>query len=276
MAIEQTPSTESRGGRRRRYQAAGVVLSLIVMLGAGLVFLTRGNSVASLLNHLESQVNSVGAAGPVVFGLIYVLAVVAMVPASGLTLLAGGLFPYGIAVLTVTLAANAGAAICFLLARFCLREVLARRLLVRPKLLAIDRAVSRDGWKIVALSRLSPVVPFNVQNYLYGLTGITFTAHGLSTLVAMFPGTLLYTYLGRVGRASLESASGARPRSPLEWLALGVGLAATLVVSILVTRLARRALREVDQSAETAPVGMERNRPEAELAPGFDPPRAGD
>ena len=98
---------------------------------------------------------------------------------------------------------------------------------------------------IVALLRLSPAVPFGLQNYLYGLTGIGFGTYLLTSWIAMLPGTVMYAYLGYLGRAGLDAAGAAgRPRTPLEWALLAVGLAATVAVTLVVTGLARRALRE--------------------------------
>ncbi|HZW31908.1 MAG TPA: VTT domain-containing protein, partial [Isosphaeraceae bacterium] len=103
---------------------------------------------------------------------------------------------------------------------------------------------------IVALLRLSPLVPFNLQNYLYGLTAIRFWPCVLTSWVAMLPGTVLYVYLGHAGRAGLEALAGRRGRSPAEWTLLAVGLAATLLVSVYVTALARRAIRRVSPATE--------------------------
>ena len=111
--------------------------------------------------------------------------------------------------------------------------------------------------------RLSPAVPFNLQNYLYGLTRIGFRPCVLTSWVAMLPGTLMYVYLGHAGRAGLEAASGGRARSPAEWAILVVGLAATVMVTVYVTRLARKALHEQSAFASgTAETSGERADPE--------------
>jgi uncharacterized membrane protein YdjX (TVP38/TMEM64 family) len=212
--------------------------SAAVLVGSLLV-LARALPLEVAASVLRSWIEAQGVQAPLIFGVIYVFAVVAMLPASLLTLLAGASFGPVVGTVTVVLSANIGAAIALLIARYLARErieSLARR---RPKFAAIDRAIDEGGWKIVALLRLSPVVPFNVQNYLYGLTSIGFWTCVVTSLFAMLPGTFLYIYLGHV--AGTVSAAG-NERSGWEWLLMVVGLLATATVTVYVTVLARRNL----------------------------------
>jgi uncharacterized membrane protein YdjX (TVP38/TMEM64 family) len=103
---------------------------------------------------------------------------------------------------------------------------------------AIDRAIGRKGWKVVLLLRLSPLIPFSVSNYLYGLTAISFLSYFVASWVGMLPGTLLYVYLGAAG----QSIGAARQKNPWEWALLGAGLVATAAVTVLLTRVARKEL----------------------------------
>ena len=80
----------------------------------------------------------------------------------------------------------------------------------------IDKAVAKQGWKIVFLTRLSPIFPFNFQNYAYGLTSVTFWHYTLATWIGMIPGTFLYVYFGILGRSGLEAASGAESAETLK------------------------------------------------------------
>ena len=116
----------------------------------------------------------------------------------------------------------------------------SREIQLYPRFEAIDRAVREGGWKIVALLRLSPAVPFTLQNYLYGLTGIRFWPYLLTSWLAMLPGTFLYIYLGHLGRAGVEAASGERSRTPAEWAMMIVGLLATVAATVYITRLRAR------------------------------------
>jgi uncharacterized membrane protein YdjX (TVP38/TMEM64 family) len=114
----------------------------------------------------------------------------------------------------------------------------------KPSFLAVDQAVAKQGWKIVLLTRLSPVFPFNFQNYAYGLTRISFWHYTLASWVGMIAGTFLYVYLGTLGRSSLEAAAGTEGVQSLKLAIQVVGLLATVAVTILITRIARKALKE--------------------------------
>src|SRR6266849_1748962 len=131
------------------------------------------------------------------------------------------------------------AALGFLIARYAARDQVERLVQRNRNFQAIDRAISEKGWKVVVLLRLSPLVPFSVSNYLYGLTGIRFHQFILASWVGMFPGTLLYVYLGAAG----QSIGRARERSVWEWVLLGAGLIATLAVTLLLARVAKNELQ---------------------------------
>jgi uncharacterized membrane protein YdjX (TVP38/TMEM64 family) len=191
-----------------------------------------------------------GDLGPAAYGLFYAVAVVALVPATPMTVAAGALFGPVVGVVVVSLASTTGAGLAFLVARYFARDAVLRWARRHPRYQAIDRAIGEGGWRIVALLRLSPLVPFNLQNYLYGLTAIRFWPCLLTSWVAMLPGTVLYVYLGHAGRAGLEALAGRRGRSPAEWTLLAVGLAATILVWFYVTALARRASRGVSPATE--------------------------
>jgi uncharacterized membrane protein YdjX (TVP38/TMEM64 family) len=227
-------------------------LALIVL---SVLLIGRQLPVTNGVQALEGWIDSLGVWGPVVFGLLYTVAVVLLVPASALTLAAGAIFGLFTGMVVVSLASNLGAALAFLISRYLARERVAAYVQRHPRFEAIDRAVTEGGWKIVALLRLSPAVPFNLQNYLYGLTGIRFWTCVLTSWLAMLPGTFLYTYLGYLGRTGLVATAGQeRTRSPAEWGMLMVGLLATVLVTVYVTRLARRALRQHADLAGARPV----------------------
>ena len=217
-----------------------LVLALGGLLALGQVPFDRGLTV------LEGWIRDQGAWGVLAFTLVYIAAVLVMVPATPLTLAAGALFgPVG-GTLVASVASTVGAALAFLIARHAAREALRQRIGANPRFAAIDRAIAQRGWVIVALLRLSPAVPFNLQNYLYGLTAIRFRDCLLTTWLAMLPGTIVYVALGHAGRIGLAAASGREgaPRTPGEWILLAAGLVATVAVLAVTARLARRALAE--------------------------------
>ena len=253
MNRERTSGNEDLRGRPSPFRPAVIAGGiLVVALLLGLLILSRRVPLGPMIARLENSVQDLGAWGPLIFGLVYVAAVVALVPASALTLAAGAVFGLAVGTVTASLASTAGAAAAFLISRYLARGLVTRKLGDDPRFAAIDREISRSGALIVALLRLSPAVPFGLQNYLYGLTGIGFRTYLLTSWIAMLPGTVMYVYLGYLGRAGLDAAGGSgRTRTPLEWALLAVGLAATVAVTLLVTRLARRALREAESRASS-------------------------
>jgi uncharacterized membrane protein YdjX (TVP38/TMEM64 family) len=178
-----------------------------------------------------------------VFVGLYVVAVLALVPAAALTALGGALFGVAIGFLVAFAGAVLGSYLAFLLGRHTLRRLIAQRLERMPRLAAVERAVSARGRRIVFLLRLSPIVPFNLLNYALGLTTIS-SGDYLIASTGMIPATLAYAYAGDVASIALsQTADVSRQASYLPMLA--AGLAATVVAAVIVARAARRALRDV-------------------------------
>lgn len=187
---------------------------------------------------LQVWVESLGWWGPIAFAAIYVLMALLLIPASALTIAAGVIFGLAGGFVLVSIASTTAAAVALLIARYAAREKVAGLAASNAKFAAVDRAVAQGGWKIVAMLRLSPAVPFNLLNYMLGLTSIPFGRCVLTSWIAMMPGTLLYVYLGYLGRST---AGGGK--SPLEWALLAVGLLATVAVTVYLTKLAKRELK---------------------------------
>lgn len=222
--------------------------SLLLAL-AGIVLVIRAAPVDLLLQALRTWIAGLGPWGPVIFALIYAVWAVAFLPGSALTLAGGAIFGLGVGFAAVICGATLGAALSFLIARYVAREKVSKMARSNPKFGAIDQAIEEGGWKIVAMLRLSPAIPFNLQNYLYGLTPIRFWPCVLTSAIFMMPGTLLYVYLGYVGGQGLAAASGGGA-STERWALIGVGLAATVGVTVYVTKLAQKALLQQTSLAE--------------------------
>lgn len=225
----------------------GIALLMVAVL-AGLRLYFTGPAGAAL----QAWIRALGPWGPVALGLVYIAGTILLVPASALTLLAGALFGLGIGTLTASIASTTGAALAMLIGRYLARDRVVRLIAGRPRLAALDQAIDEGGWRIVALLRLSPAIPFNLQNYFYGLTSIRFWPCVLTSWVTMLPGTFLYVYLGQL---TGDVVSGQRTKSPYEWVALGVGLLATVVVTVYLTRLARRRLAQIAPEAGATDTG---------------------
>jgi uncharacterized membrane protein YdjX (TVP38/TMEM64 family) len=138
----------------------------------------------------------------------------------------------------VSIAATLGATCAFLVARYLARDTIARKIEGNERFAAIDKAVASEGWKIVGLTRLSPVFPFTLLNYAFGITRVKLGHYVIASWIGMMPGTVMYVYLGSLAKA----ASGERTRTTAEWALYGVGLLATTVVTVFVTRIGKQAL----------------------------------
>ncbi|MES1244910.1 MAG: TVP38/TMEM64 family protein [Acidobacteriota bacterium] len=223
-------------------------LAVSILIGAAVLALLilGGRQAVAFVPRFAAWVESLGALGPVVFILGYAVATVAFVPGSVLTLAAGALFGVVKGTIFTLAGATLGASAAFLVARYVARGAIERRIAGNPRfaaISAIDRAVGREGFRIVALLRLSPVFPFNLLNYSLGLTRVPFLSY-FAASAAMLPGTLLYVYYGAAA-GSLASALGGGAKKGVEgWILFGVGLLATVVVTAFVTRLAGRALKQ--------------------------------
>ena len=196
-----------------------------------------------LLNALE-WINNQGAVGGIVFMLLYIVATVAFLPGSILTLGAGVVFGVFLGSLYVFIGATIGATAAFLVGRYLARGWVANKIAGNQKFAAIDRAVGREGLKIVLLTRLSPVFPFNLLNYAYGLTGVSLKDYFFGS-VGMLPGTIMYVYLGSLAGNLATLGAGQQTSNPaVEWTIRIVGLIATVAVTVYVTKIARKALDE--------------------------------
>ncbi len=221
-----------------------VKLGIIAGVVAAVVVAARMLPLDRWLEVFSTWVSGLGVLGIVAFGLVYAVATVVMLPGSLLTLAGGATFGLVPGFVTVWLGATLGACLAFLVSRHLARERVESWIQGKPSFAVIDKAVAKEGWKIVFLTRLSPIFPFNVQNFAYGLTSVSFWQYAVASLFGMIPGTFLYVYIGTLGRSGLEAASGTDGAETAKLALQVVGLLATLVVTVLITRTAQRALRE--------------------------------
>lgn len=216
-----------------------------IALGLGLILLSLAVSflpVAQWVKAFTDWIRDLGLTGAFIFIGVYALAAVLFLPGAIFTIAAG--LVYGIVGGTAVALTGAtlGASLAFLVGRHLVRTRIKKFAQQNKKFGAIDDAVGQQGWKIVGLLRLSPLIPFNFSNYFYGITSIGFWPYLLASSVGMLPGTLLYAYLGAIGQAGLSG--GKKGHSPLEWIFLGIGLLATIAVTVFVSRVAKNALQK--------------------------------
>ncbi len=193
-----------------------------------------------LLKQFINWIKSLGYWGPVVFIAAYTLLTVFMIPGSVLTLGAGFAFGLGWGSVWTIIGANLGANLAFLVGRFFAQKKIQEKVQSNKKFGAIDEAVAKDGLQIVALTRLAPVFPFTLLNYLYSVTKVKWSSYALATLFGMLPGTIMYVYLGTIGRFAAEGGD----KTTGEKVLFAFGLLATVVVTVLVTRKAQKILKE--------------------------------
>ncbi len=231
-----------------------LVLALAACIAALLAWLLPvREEVAALLEY----VHGLGFWGLGLIAALYTPASLFLVPGSLLTLGAGFLYPLGPAFLAVSFGSTLAAAIVFLTGRTLARSGVESRLSHMPRFRALDRAVGEQGFLIVLLTRLSPLIPFTLLNYAFSLTRVRFRDYLLASWLGMIPGTLLYVYLGSLignvadlvaGKAT-ESEQGQGPRQALFYL----GLAATLAATMVIGRIAQKTLRRALDAAEETP-----------------------
>ena len=241
--------------RKAANRYAGVIRWVSVALIALGFFLTaRAFPFGRAVLAFEGWVDRFGFLGPVVFGFVYVIASLLLLPAAVLTFAAGAIFGVVEGVIVVSLAATTASAAAFLIARYLARNRIARIVRHMPRFAAMDRAIGEAGAKVVALLRLSPIVPYTISNYVFGLTSVRFWPYVLATWVFMLPGTIVYVYVGHFGTEQLTlQLEPKASRSPVEWAWLLGGLIATAGAAVYLTRLARRQLKafaELEEGGE--------------------------
>ena len=203
------------------------VVAFVVML--------RLLPIGTWLTEFQSYVRKAGPIGYVVYALVYAI-VGLFFSGSVLTIGAGAIFGMVAGTIVVLVGATLTATIAFVLARTVLRSRVERLVASKPKFAAVDRAVAREGAKIVLLVRLAAVFPFLFVNYAFGLTGIKTGAYILATLLGIVPGTVAFVYLGAAG-AALATQNATRTAFTI------AGVVIAFAVSIFVARIASAAIK---------------------------------
>jgi uncharacterized membrane protein YdjX (TVP38/TMEM64 family) len=218
---------------------------LIVVVAIAILYGAHRLGAGPVLENALDGIRGLGPLAPVAFIAIYIAACVLFLPGSILTIGAGVIFGVVRGTIYVSIAATLGATAAFLVGRYLARDWVARKIEGNPKFKAIDEAVGREGWKIVLLTRLSPVFPFNLLNYAYGLTRVTLRDYVFASWAGMIPGTILYVYIGSIsGDLARAGTSSGAARTPLGWALDAVGFIATVAVAVYATRIGAQALRE--------------------------------
>ncbi|MDJ0732007.1 MAG: TVP38/TMEM64 family protein [Crocosphaera sp.] len=215
--------------------AAGIIV--IKQLGIFDTF-----SITETLQNLLQWIQDLGTIGYLIFILVYMLSAVLLIPASILTLGAGVIFDVVKGSILVSIASVLGAILAFLIGRYFARGWVSQQIEKYPKFQAVDEAVAKEGWKIVGLTRLSPIFPFVILNYAFAITQVSLRDYIIASWIGMLPGTVMYVYIGSLIGNIATLGAGGREKTSLEWALYIVGLIATVLVSVYVTKISRQAL----------------------------------
>lgn len=230
------------------FQLAGFAIVI-----CALILLSRFFPIVSLVGDLQLRVAGMGDWGAIWYPLLFAACNVLLLPGGILSVGAGFFFGLWWGFALVLVGNSIGAAISFGLSHWLGRRYLNKRISTSPMLQVLDKAVARDAWKIIFLSQLHPLFPTSLLNYLFGLTRIRFWPYMLWTAVGRAPGLFLYTYLGTLGQLGLNLARGKSHPRIVEYWTWGGAFAITVLLFILLTRLALRALREIRPDATMPP-----------------------
>ncbi|KAL2893910.1 hypothetical protein RDABS01_009819 [Bienertia sinuspersici] len=231
----------------------GTIVAGILLVGVVGGFGAAGyfyrDQINSFLTQFSSFIEGYGPAGYALFVLVYAGLEVLAIPAIPLTMSAGLLFGSVTGTVIVSISGTLAASVAFLIARYFARERILKLVEGNKKFLAIDKAIGENGFRIVTLLRLSPLLPFSLGNYLYGLTSVKFVPYVLGSWLGMLPGSWAYVSAGAFGRAIIQeestiSLSGSGGSGQL--LTLGLGLLATALAASYVTKLAKDAVKDIE------------------------------
>jgi uncharacterized membrane protein YdjX (TVP38/TMEM64 family) len=222
-------------------RSRSLLILLLVLIAIGVAFLFIPHK---WIENLRGYFEQAGWWGGLIFVVVYVITTVLLIPASAMTLLAGGVYGFLVGLLITIVASNLGALCSFLLGRSLLRARVEEWARERQRFASVREAIGQNGFKIVLLLRLSPIFPFTILNYLLGVTSISLPRYVVANVIGMLPGTIVFVYIGVI---SGNLAMGQQPQT-LKLASQIVGLLATIAVTFYITRLAKRALNDASLS----------------------------
>ncbi len=218
-----------------------IAAAVIAVLVLGGKYLHLQQRIADVLAWIEN----LGPAGMGVYALLYIVACILFIPGSLLTLGAGAIYGVVAGSILVSVSSTLGATAAFLVGRYFARDWIAKKIEGNARFTTIDDAVAKEGWRIVGLTRLSPVFSFNLLNYAYGLTKVSLREYFFASWIGMMPGTVMYVYIGSLaGDLASIGAETAEAPSTARWTINIVAFIATVLVTVYVTKIARKALSE--------------------------------
>ncbi|MCL2930793.1 MAG: TVP38/TMEM64 family protein [Trichodesmium sp. MAG_R03] len=231
---------------KKKLKSRELIKPVLILFGvATLLFIVnKFFNAQQLLEDALDWIDTFGPWAPIAFTIIYILATVLFLPGSLLTLGGGFLFGRLSGSIYVSIGSTIGATCAFLVGRYLARDWVSKKIAGNEQFKAIDKAVGDEGWKIVGLTRLSPIFPFNLLNYAFGLTQVSLRDYFFASWIGMMPGTVMYVYLGSLAGSLATLGTEGRSRTTAEWILYAVGLIATVAVTVYVTKIAKKALQK--------------------------------
>lgn len=191
------------------------------------------------LSELKSWINGFGFWAPLVYIVLYILATVFFLPGLPITLLSGIVFGPVAGSLYVSIASTIGASLAFLIGRYTGRDWIVGKFGASDLFKKMDSGVKEQGWKMVAITRLVPLFPFNAQNYIYGLTDIPFKTYVFVSWLCMLPATIAYVFLA----GAIVGGEGDVAKTVTY---VGIGIALLILLSLVAKRLKGGTESEVE------------------------------
>lgn len=238
----------------RRFYSLLKLIAIAGLVTCAIIAVKHFN-VQEILHNSLTEIKSLGWLAPIGFIFIYNLATLLFIPGSLLTLKGGCLFGVFWGSIYVLIAAILGATGAFLLGRYLSRDWVERQIATHPKFKAIDQAVKQEGWKIVLLTRLCPLFPFNLLNYAFGVTQVSLKDYVLGSF-GMIPATVMYVYIGSIATDlatfDMSNQSTTKEAQIAQWVIRGIGLIATVGVTVYVTQIAKKSLEKTVVTEEVS------------------------
>lgn len=235
---------DDQNNKSRLIATAFPLVAVLLLVAIGAYY---KDDIFSFLSWFTGYVEDLGPAGPALFMMLYVLLEILAVPAIPLTMSAGAIFGPVQGTAMVSVSATLAATASFLIARYALRSKVKDLAQKYPKFAAIDNAIGEDSFRVVALLRLSPLLPFALSNYLYGLTSVKTKPYVLASWLGMLPGTFAYVSAGSVGRTMMEAGGGAGEMGWTHVAQIGGGFLLALISGSYVAKVASEALKDVEE-----------------------------
>ena len=248
-SLQDDSSNNSDSNSNSKWKVIVPVVAFLAILG--IVGLNHGGGIdfGPILDRTVAKIASLGPYGYLYFAMVYIIVEVLAIPAMPLTASSGYLFGLFPGFLTVLISATIGSCISFFIGRTLLREWALKMTSGSAKWRAIDKAIGRSGFKVILLLRMSPLLPFAISNYLYGLTSVDFWSYLAATFIGFAPGTLGVVYAGSAGKALFSAGM-----SSLPWYAYAGGGALLILFGNTVAKVATDVLKQMqaEDAAETA------------------------